>query len=161
MQEYCFCVSYVKLNQRLLGDILPAPNVWAVLDELHRGRYYSVIDMRVGFHNVPVHWDSHKFLGFVTEDGVYVWKRMPMGISTAPGHFQQCMVRVLKDQYGRIVAVYIDDLIIFGDKWEECWHHTVTMLRVITQAGLAVNVGKATLCQTRAKVLGHIVDGVR
>ena len=146
MQEYRFCISYVKLNQRLLGDILPAPNVWAVLDKLHRGRYYSVIDVRAGFHNMPVHQDLRKFLGFVTEDGVYVWKRMPMGISTAPGHFQRCMVRVLKDQYGRIMAVYIDDLIVFGDTWEECWNYTVTVLRVITQAGLAINVGKATLC---------------
>ena len=73
MQEYRFCVSYVKLNQRLLGDILPVPNVRAVLDELHWGQYYSVIDVRAGFHNVPLHRDLRKFLGLVTEDGVYVW----------------------------------------------------------------------------------------
>ena len=84
---------------------------------------------------------------------------MPMGISSASGHFQCCMTRVLRGEYGRIVAIYIDDLIVFGSAWDECWHNTMHVLQVITRAGLAVNSGKATLCQTKAKVLGHVVDG--
>ena len=70
------------------------------------------------------------------------------------------MVTILRDVYGKIVAVYVDDLIVYGHDWRSCWGNTLTVLRTITKAGLAINVGKAFLCRTRAKVLGHVIDGM-
>ena len=68
------------------------------------------------------------------------------------------MVTILHDVYGKIVAVYVDDLIVYGHDWRPCWGNILTVLRTITKAGLAINVGKAFLCRARAKVLGHIID---
>ena len=56
------------------------------------------------------------------------------------------MIRILRDEYGRIVAIYIDDLIVFGPTWAECWKRTLLVLRKIKDAGLVVNIGKASLC---------------
>ena len=71
IQQYCFCISCVKLNQRLVWDILPTPDVRVVLDELYKGHFYYVIDISVGFYSIPMHATSRKYLGFVTQDEVY------------------------------------------------------------------------------------------
>ena len=84
---------------------------------------------------------------------------MPFGIASALGHFQWCMVTILHDMYGKIVAVYVDYLIVYGHDWRSCWGNTLTVLQTITKAGLAIDVGKAFLCRARAKVLGHVIDG--
>lgn len=152
-------MSYIKLNRILLEDAGPCPNVRAVLDMLGQGTYFTVLDIKSGFHNVVVKKSSRKYLGFVTAHGVYTMKRLPMGIMTGPAHFQRCMLRILRDAEGHIVAVYIDDLIIWGSTWQECWSRTLYVLDLITSRGLAVNIGKAELSVLRPKVLGQLLQG--
>ena len=48
---------------------------------------WSLLDLKSGFFNIPVAPSARKYLGVVTEDGLYRYKRMPMGVKSAPGWF--------------------------------------------------------------------------
>jgi hypothetical protein len=48
---------------------------------------FSSLDIKAGFHNIPVHPDSVKLTAFVTQDGTYEMKRMSFGFRGAPAHF--------------------------------------------------------------------------
>ena len=48
--------------------------------KLGRARYVSMLDLKVGFHNVPFERNSSYLACFTTHRGIYCWVRMPMGL---------------------------------------------------------------------------------
>ena len=70
----------------------------------------SVLDMKDGFHQVPVRPEDRHLTAMSTPKGVYVWKVMPMGLKNAPAIFQRIMEQVLKDL--PFADPYIDNVII-------------------------------------------------
>ena len=47
----------------------------------------SSIDLKAGFHNVPLDESTQLKTVFTTPLGRYKWKRMPFGLTQAPAHF--------------------------------------------------------------------------
>ena len=48
---------------------------------------FSVLDMKAGFHNVPIPTHLQKYAGVIMQDALYVWCRMPFGYNMARAHF--------------------------------------------------------------------------
>ena len=55
-----------------------------------------MLDLKVGFHNIPFEKESSYDSTFVTHRGKFHWLRMPMGLTQAPDHFQFVVEEVLK-----------------------------------------------------------------
>lgn len=75
---------------------------------------FSALDLKAGYHNIPVAESCRRFTGFVTQDGTYVWRRMPFGLSNAPAHFQRVVSSVV-DKGDIQVVIYLDDIVIYGN----------------------------------------------
>jgi hypothetical protein len=58
--------------------------------------YFSKIDMKVAYQQIPMHEDSIKYTAFVCEFGLYEYLSMPMGIASAPSWFQRIIDYTLK-----------------------------------------------------------------
>ncbi|MBW0535906.1 hypothetical protein O181_075621 [Austropuccinia psidii MF-1] len=51
--------------------------------------------------------------------GIYEYTRMPFGIKNAPAHFQRMMDTIFQEEIREgWMVVYIDDIIIYSEKWE-------------------------------------------
>lgn len=53
---------------------------------------------------------------FVTDDGIYCYTRMPFGLKNAGTDFQEGMNKTFEGLIGKIVEVYVDDIIIKSKK---------------------------------------------
>ena len=62
---------------------------------------------------------------FITRNGMYEFNVMPFGLCNAPGTFQRCMDNVLKDILWKNVLVYLDDVNIYSQIFEEHLFHSV------------------------------------
>ena len=57
----------------------------------------------------------------------------------APATFQRCMLSIFSDMVERIMEVYMDDIIIYGDTFEECLANLETVMHRCIEKNLVLN----------------------
>ena len=107
------CIDYRALNKINLRDNYPLPLIDDQLDSLEGKKYFSLLDLKDGFHHLDVTPDSIKLTSIVTPFGQYEYLKMPFDLKTAPATFQRFVNTAFADliKSGKI-SVYIDDVMI-------------------------------------------------
>lgn len=78
---------------------------------------FSKLDLRSRYHQIELEESSREITTFVTYKGLYRYKRLMFGISSAPEKYQQVISQVFHDCEG--VQNISDDIVIHGrDKAE-------------------------------------------
>lgn len=112
-------IDYRALNQKTIGDAYPLPNITDILDQLGSAKYFSVLDLASGFHQIPVAKEDAPKTAFSTSHGHYQFLRMPFGLKNAPATFQRLMDTVLSGLQGNELFVYMDDIVIYAKSLRE------------------------------------------
>ena len=86
---------------------------------------------------------------------------MPFGLYNVPAAFQRLMDKVLRGLKWYICLVYIDDIVVVGDSFENHLYNLVGDLKRLREAGLKVKPSKCSLCQREVQYLGHVVSAKR
>ena len=90
------------LNEKTVGDAYPLPNIIDILDQLGGAKYFSVLDLAKGFHQIEVESKYRYKTAFSTPFGHYEFNRMPLELKNAPATFRRLMDRVLLGLQGNI-----------------------------------------------------------
>jgi len=70
-------LDFRALNDKIIGDAYPLPNIVNILDQLSGALYFSVCDLGSGFHQIKIDpADSHK-TAFTTPFDHYEFNQMP------------------------------------------------------------------------------------
>ena len=109
-----FCVDYRKLNEITVNDSHPLPLISDLLDSVKDAQYFSLLDLRSGYWQIPVAPEDRAKTAFVTQNGLYEFTRMPFGLKTAPATFQRAMEVILSGSTFEICLCYLDDVSLFG-----------------------------------------------
>jgi len=100
-----FCVDYRKLNEITRKDPYPLPRIDEILDSLGEARVMSKMDLQSGFWQIPVAEEDRHKTAFITKQGTFQFKRMPFGLTGAPGTFQRAMNECLQGLVGKFCFV--------------------------------------------------------
>ncbi|KAI7959262.1 hypothetical protein MJO28_003053 [Puccinia striiformis f. sp. tritici] len=149
------------LNNYTKADYYPIPRIDHSLHNLSKAKYITAMDVLKGFHQIPIHPESRKFMRIICHLGIYEYLRMPFGIKNAPSHFQRMMDSV----FGSFIRqgwmmVYIDDILIYSDDWDTHVEKIKTVLTTATATGLKMSIKKCNFGYGELKALGHIVSGL-
>ena len=71
------------------------PRINNVIDSLDGNCYFSNINLTSGYFQMALVEESQNTTAFVTPMGIYKWKRLPMGLASAPGAFQNLMELII------------------------------------------------------------------
>ncbi|MBW0581004.1 hypothetical protein O181_120719 [Austropuccinia psidii MF-1] len=86
---------------------------------------------------------------------------MPFDIKHAPAHFQRMMDTIFQEEIleGWMV-VYIDDIIIYSETWEDHVQCIDRVLSKFTPVNLKISPKKCNFGQQELLALGHKVSGL-
>ena len=157
-----FCVDYRKLNEVTTRDHYPLPRTEDILDTLGRSKFFTTLDLRSGYWQVPVKEEDKKKTAFVSYAGLYEYNVMPFGLTNAPATFQRLMDAVLAGLRWQTCLVYLDDIIIFSPDFETHLHRLDLVFQRLSESNLVLCPNKCELFQTKVAYLGHVVsaDGI-
>ncbi|XP_062521210.1 uncharacterized protein K02A2.6-like [Corticium candelabrum] len=148
------CGDYsVTVNPQLETHRHPLPLPEDLMHRLGGGYYFSKIDLADAYNQIPLGPESQKRLALSTHKGVLLQKRLPYGISSAPGYFQEIMEQLTSDLSG--VAVYLDDILVSGRNAEDHLHNLRGLLKRLNDKGLRCRLEKCAFAQSRITYLGH------
>ena len=153
-----FCVDYRRLNAITYKDSYPLPLIDNCLNALAGSSWFSVLDLRAGYYNIPIAEEDRDKSAFVTRSGCYRFTVMPFGMTCAPGVFQRLMDFVLSGLSYITCLVYLDDVIIFGRTFEEQLVRLAEVFDRIKKANLKLKPSKCSLFQREVSFLGHVVS---
>ena len=75
-----FCIDYRKLNAVTQKDVYPLPRIEDVLGRLSGAKYFTSLDLQMGFWQVPLAKEHREKSAFITPDGLFEFKRLPFGL---------------------------------------------------------------------------------
>ncbi|GMF29533.1 unnamed protein product [Phytophthora lilii] len=106
-------VDFRRLNRYLRRSPYFVPKIREILLRLGKAKCMSTLDANMCYFARRLAKQSRPATAFCLPFGKFQFKRLPMGISTAPDEYQACMERVLGDL--SFVIVYLDDILIFSE----------------------------------------------
>ena len=158
--DYRICVDMRRANQAIIRERHPIPTIEDVLNDMNGAEMFSKLDLKWGFHQCELAEESRDITTFRTHAGIFRYKRLMFGISSAPEKYQQVIHEVIAGCKG--AANMADDIIVYGVDKKEHDENLYAVLERIQKSGLTLNPQK---CEFRLRSLtfyGHNLgaDGI-
>jgi len=87
--EYRFCVDFRPLNDATPVHNYPLPLPEDLFREVAKCRYFSKLDLRAGFHQIPLDAESISKTAFWWNGELWAFNRLPFGLKNATAFFQE------------------------------------------------------------------------
>ena len=151
-------VDYKKLNLITIKDSSPLPNMEETIRKLGQGyQYFSKLDLKSGFYQIPIRESDKKKTAFVTPFGLFQFNVLPMGLKNSPPTFQKVMSNTLKSCRS-FALVYLDDIIVFSTSYEDHLIHLEKVFTALQDRNFVLNPPKCELFATQINYLGHTIS---
>ena len=79
-RKWRLVIDFRKLNEKIVQDAYLLPNIEDILDHFGKFKFFSVLDLNSGFHQIPMADDSKKYTAFSIVEGHFHYNRMPFGL---------------------------------------------------------------------------------
>ena len=100
-------IDYRKLNSVTIPDKYPIPEINEMLANLENNKLFTVIDLKSGFHQIPLCESDIKKFAISENNGKYEFLRLPYGLKNAPATFQRALDDILRQHIGVKCYVYL------------------------------------------------------
>ena len=110
-QKFRLVVDYRKLNEKAVGNAYPLPDITEILDHLGQAKYFSCLDLAMGYRQIDMDPSDIDKTAFSAKEGHWAYKRMPFGLKMVPATFQRMMNNILSGLTGTRCFAFLDDII--------------------------------------------------
>ena len=156
--DWRMCVDYRRLNALTVKNRFPLPIFDELVDELFGAKWFTTLDMASGYHQVLVDPDDRFKTAFQTHHGHYEYKVMPYGVTGGPATFQHEMNTVLAPVLRLVVVVFIDNILIYSQSYEDHLKHISQVFQALQQHKFKVKLSKCVFAQQQLAYLGHVIS---
>nr|GEY64749.1 reverse transcriptase domain-containing protein [Tanacetum cinerariifolium] len=156
--EWRVCIDYQKLNEVTRKDHFPLPFMDQMLERLAGNDIYCFLNGFSRYFQIPINPRDKEKTTFTCPYGTFAYRRMPFGLCNAPSTFQRCMLAIFHDMVEKMMEVFMDDFLVFGNSFENCLSRLDKMLQRCEDTNLSLNWEKSHFMVKEGIVLGHKIS---
>ena len=169
-------IDYRQLNKRIItsralnrngkvGKVIsnyPIPTIESLLARLEGCKYFSILDLRSGYHHIGLSEESKHLTAFTTHSGKFQWNVLPFGIRIGVQTFSFVINKAI-GHCSDFAANYFDDIIVFSRTAEEHMLHLEAIFEALQVADLKIKVSKCEFFKKHVAYLGFLIGetGIR
>ncbi|CAF1488885.1 unnamed protein product [Adineta steineri] len=155
--EFRFIVDYRKLNAITRKDSYPQPTTEELLQRLGGHKWFTKLDLKAGYFQIPIQDCDKEKTAFCTQDGLYQFEVLSMGLMNAPPTFQRVMNNIIGYKRWDFVLVYLDDIMIYSNSFEEHVRHLDEILATLSRHQFQLNLKKCLVAVQQVEFLSHTI----
>ena len=149
------CLDARAPNKAIARQTYPIPTLESIIDDLKGAKYFSKIDLRNAYCQLMLDEQSRELTTFITEKGMYRYKRMIYGLTSASEDFQRIIEHCFSDLPG--VKNISDDTIIYSKTIDEHIERLELLFERASNLGLKFNLEKCSFLQDNIAFFGVII----
>ena len=161
-------IDYRQLNKRIItsrvpdrngkiGKVIsnyPIPTIGSLLARLEGCKYFSILDLRSGYHHIGLSEQSKPLTAFTMHSGKFQW--IPFGIRIGVQTFSFVINKAI-GHCSDFAANYLDDIIVFSRTAEDHMEHLERIFAALQMANLKIKVSKCEFFKKHVSYLGFLI----
>ena len=144
--EIRLCVDMRNANTAITREKHLLPTIDELIHDLSGSTVYSKLDLRFGYHQLELDPSSRYITTFSTHAGLFRYKRLNFGISSASEIFQEVIRNV--------ISGILDDIIIYGKSKVEHDRALGNTFKRLLENGLTLNLEKCEFNKDKVVFFG-------
>ena len=151
-------------NSQMRRVTFPLPKIEDLLLKQGKAQIFSILDLKLAFHQQPLHPESRHITCCYTPMGIFQWRVNVMGLMNASQQFQQLMedrLQTVRD----VCDPYIDDIVIGThvgpgqDLYEAHDRDVRRVLELLKADKFVASINKCQFFVPEVEFCGHILGG--
>ncbi|GFZ03434.1 hypothetical protein Acr_16g0000580 [Actinidia rufa] len=151
------CVDFTDLNKACPKDSFPLPKIDLIVDATSKHELLSFMDAFLGYHQIKMYPPDIEKTSFITERGLYCYKVIPFGLKNARATYQRLVNKMFKEQIGKTMEVYIDDMLVKSLRSPDHIAHLEEAFSILRRHQMMLNPSKCIFVVSSGKCLGFLV----
>lgn len=152
------CLDSRRINALTKKDSYPMRDMRGIFHRLGSARYFSVIDLKDAYFQIPLKEESRDFTAFRTSKGLYRFKVCPFGLTNAPFSMCRLMDKVIGFDLEPYVFVYLDDIVVATKTLTEHLRLLKLVAERLSKANLTISLDKSRFCRKQVTYLGYLLN---
>jgi RNase H-like domain found in reverse transcriptase/Reverse transcriptase (RNA-dependent DNA polymerase)/Integrase zinc binding domain/PHD-finger/Integrase core domain/C-5 cytosine-specific DNA methylase len=153
------CIDYRALNKHTIADKYGMHHPEDLFKSLGDSVFFSKIDLRAGFHQIPIAEKDQPTSSFWWKHKLYMYTRCSFGMRNTSAFFCRVMdVEIAAAGLTAFCVAFIDDILIHSVSAKEHVGHVDQVLGMLYHCGLRAHPDKSVFGAAVIEYLGHNVS---
>ena len=154
------CVDMRVPNKAIQRERHPSPTVDDLIHNLNGATVFSKLDLKAGYHQIPLAAKSRYITTFVTHKGLRRYTRLNFGTNSASEIFQHMISELLRDIPGAFNIS--DDVIVYGKTQDDHDKALRAVFQKFADVNLTLNKSKCDFNKSSLSFFGFVFsqDGI-
>ena len=162
------CIDYRKLNSHIqtahqikangsLGKVIsnyPLPTINSILAHFNSCKYFSTINLRLGYYHIKLSKEEVEKTTFITDKGKWFFHLLPFDINISLSAFSYVLGKVLV-QCLEYALNYLDDIMVFSKTRESHFRHLKEVFKWLQDMDLKIKCSKCEFFKSKVHYLGY------
>ena len=156
--KWRLCIDFTDINKACPKDSFPLPRIDLIVDATTGHELLRFMDAFSGYNQISMDPGEQEKTSFITAQGTYCYRVMPLGLKNAGATYQRLVNRMFQRQIGTTMEVYIDDTLVKSTTAGLHIAHMSEAFQILRNYNTKLNPAKCAFGVSAEKFLGFVVN---